>query len=105
MADEASAPAPGGEPAPRDERELASRDERELASRDERELASRDERELASRVEPAPGGAGLRASHDDRDQAVEVLRVAAGDGRITAEELDERVGAVTSPRGATELKP
>jgi hypothetical protein len=79
MADEASAPAPGGEPAPRDERELASRDE------------------------PAPGGAGLRASHDDRDQAVEVLRVAAGDGRITAEELDERVGAALTARTYGEL--
>ncbi len=79
MADEASAPEPGSEPAPR------------------------DERELASRVEPVPGGAGLRASHDDRDRAVEVLRVAAGDGRITAEELDERVGAALTARTYGEL--
>jgi hypothetical protein len=79
MADEGSAPAPGGEPAPRDERELASREE------------------------PVPGGAGLRASHDDRDRAVEVLRVAAGDGRITAEELDERVGAALTARTYGEL--
>jgi hypothetical protein len=77
MADEASAPAPGGEPAPRSE--------------------------LASRDEPVPGGAGLRASHDDRDRAVEVLRVAAGDGRITAEELDERVGAALTARTYGEL--
>jgi DUF1707 SHOCT-like domain len=35
----------------------------------------------------------LRASHGDRDRAVEVLRDAAADGRITPEELDERVGA------------
>ena len=26
----------------------------------------------------------LRASHDDRDRVVEVLRVSAGDGRLTA---------------------
>ena len=79
MADERSAPEPGGELAPRDERELASRDE------------------------PLPGGAELRASHDDRDRAVEVLRVAAGDGRITAEELDERVGAALTARTYGEL--
>jgi hypothetical protein len=69
MADEASAPGPGGGLAPRDE----------------------------------PGGADLRASHDDRDQAVEVLRVAAGDGPITAEELDERVGAALTARTYGEL--
>ena len=33
----------------------------------------------------------LRASHEDRDRVIEMLRVAAGDGRLTAEELDERV--------------
>jgi hypothetical protein len=56
---------------------------------------------LAPRGEP--GGADLRASHDDRDRAVEVLRVAAGDGRITAEELDERVGAALTARTYGEL--
>jgi hypothetical protein len=34
---------------------------------------------------------GLRASHEDRDAVIERLRVAAGDGRLTAEELDERL--------------
>jgi hypothetical protein len=29
----------------------------------------------------------------DRDRVVELLRVAAGDGRLTPEELDERPGA------------
>jgi hypothetical protein len=55
--------------------------------------------------ELAPGGepGALRASHDDRDRAVEVLRVAAGDGRITAEELDERVGAALTARTYGEL--
>ncbi|MGD0602922.1 MAG: DUF1707 domain-containing protein [Streptosporangiaceae bacterium] len=33
----------------------------------------------------------LRASHDDRDRVVELLRVSAGDGRLTAEELDQRL--------------
>ena len=33
---------------------------------------------------PAPIAAGeLRASHADRDQVVELLRVAAGDGRLS----------------------
>lgn len=58
-------------------------------------------REITPR--PEPGGAGLRASHDDRDRAVEVLRVAAGDGRITAAELDERVGAALTARTYGEL--
>src|SRR5215472_5659081 len=79
MADEVSAPDPGGDLAPRDEHAPAPRDE------------------------PVPGGAGLRASHDDRDRTVEVLRVAAGDGRITAEELDERVGAALTARTYGEL--
>jgi len=38
----------------------------------------------ASGSELVPGG-HLRASHDDRDRAVELLRVAAGDGRLTLE--------------------
>ena len=33
-----------------------------------------------------------RATHEDRDRVVDVLRLAAGDGRLTLEELDERVG-------------
>jgi hypothetical protein len=47
--------------------------------------------------EMVPGG-HLRATHDDRNRVVEMLRVAAGDGRLTLEELDERVGAaLTAP--------
>lgn len=45
----------------------------------------------------------LRASHADRDRVVEVLRVAAGDGRLTPAELDERVGAALSARTVGEL--
>jgi hypothetical protein len=45
----------------------------------------------------------LRASHQDRDRVVEVLRVAAGDGRLTAEELDERLEAALTARTYAEL--
>ena len=45
----------------------------------------------------------LRASHDDRDQVVELLRVAAGDGRLTAEELDERLELAMTARTYGEL--
>ncbi|MGW1622027.1 DUF1707 SHOCT-like domain-containing protein [Streptomyces sp. NPDC002172] len=45
----------------------------------------------------------LRASHADRDRVVDVLRVAAGDGLLTAEELDERLEAALSARTLSEL--
>jgi hypothetical protein len=45
----------------------------------------------------------LRASHDDRDRVVELLRVAAGDGRLTAEELDERLEVAMTARTYGEL--
>ena len=51
----------------------------------------------------AAASLGLRASHADRDRVVDVLRVAAGDGRLTAEELDERVEAALSARTVGEL--
>jgi len=50
---------------------------------------------------PSPGE--LRASHEDRDRVVELLRVAAGDGRLTAEELDERLEVALSARTFGEL--
>jgi hypothetical protein len=46
---------------------------------------------------------GLRASHEDRDGVVEMLRVAAGDGRLFAEELDERVERALTARTRGEL--
>lgn len=49
---------------------------------------------------PAPE---IRVSHADRDLAVEVLREAAGDGRLTAGELDERVEAALSARTGSDL--
>lgn len=45
----------------------------------------------------------LRASHADRDHVVDVLRVAAGDGRLTAAELDERLEVALSARTVGEL--
>jgi hypothetical protein len=53
---------------------------------------------------PGPGAdPELRASHADRDRVVEVLTVAAGDGLITAAELDERLEAALSARTRSEL--
>lgn len=46
----------------------------------------------ARRAERVPRG-DQRATHEDRDRAVGVLRLAAGDGRLAMEELDERVAA------------
>jgi hypothetical protein len=40
----------------------------------------------------------LRGSHADRDRVVEILSVAAGDGRLTAAELDQRPDAAWSAR-------
>lgn len=46
---------------------------------------------------------GLRASHADRDRVVEALAAAAGEGRLTHEELDERVTAALSARSLGQL--
>jgi hypothetical protein len=48
-------------------------------------------------------GPELRASHQDRDEVVEILRVAAGDGRLSATELDQRVEAALTARTYREL--
>ena len=40
----------------------------------------------------------LRASYEDRDRVAELLRTAAGDGRLTAEELDERLEKALTAR-------
>ncbi|MCX4809542.1 DUF1707 domain-containing protein [Streptomyces sp. NBC_01239] len=49
------------------------------------------------------GTTELRASHADRDRVVDVLTSAAGDGRLTSEELDERVEAALTARTLGEL--
>ena len=53
----------------------------------------------------AVAGEELRASHADRDQVVELLRVAAGDGRLSAEELDDRLERALTARTYAELAP
>lgn len=67
---------------------------------------------MTGEVSPAdPGGPGvrpiasdeLRASHEDRDYVVEQLRVAAGDGRLTPAELDERLELALTARTYREL--
>jgi hypothetical protein len=48
-------------------------------------------------VVPATGQGALRASNADRDQVTEVLRVAAGDGRLSPEEMDQRLDSRCPP--------
>jgi hypothetical protein len=40
----------------------------------------------------------LRASHEDRDEVVEELRVAGGDGRLDAEQLHQRLQSALTAR-------
>jgi Domain of unknown function (DUF1707) len=59
-------------------------------------------------VAPLPGprrgvAPPLRASHADRDLAVDILCAAAGDGRLTAAELDERLETALTARTVGEL--
>ncbi|MFE6286500.1 DUF1707 domain-containing protein [Streptomyces sp. NPDC057877] len=62
---------------------------------------------MSGEISPTGKGPGsspeLRASHADRDRVVDVLRIAAGDGMLTAEELDERLEAALSARTLGEL--
>ncbi|MEU4536849.1 DUF1707 domain-containing protein [Streptosporangium sp. NPDC023825] len=46
----------------------------------------------------------LRASHADRDAVIEQLRVAAGDGRLTLEELEERIERTQAARTYDDLR-
>ena len=46
----------------------------------------------------------LRASHADRDRVAEQLRIAAGDGRLTMDELDERLDKALTARTGSELE-
>lgn len=64
---------------------------------------------MSGEISPTGKGSGhdsspeLRASHADRDKAVDVLRIAAGDGLLAADELDERLEAALSARTVREL--
>jgi Domain of unknown function (DUF1707) len=74
-----------------------------------RQLTQPYSRSMTDEASPPQRGAelacqaDLRASHGDRDRVVELLRVAAGDGRLTAEELDERLEAALTARTYGEL--
>ena len=48
-------------------------------------------------------GPDLRASHADRDIAADILCAAVADGRLTLDELDERLEHVLSARTLREL--
>jgi hypothetical protein len=52
-----------------------------------------------------PDPSQLRISDQDRHQVAEVLREAAGEGRIDLEELDERLGATYAARTYADLVP
>jgi hypothetical protein len=58
-----------------------------------------------SNLPAAVAGEEFRASHADRDQVVELLRVAAGDGRLSPEELDDRLERALTARTYAELAP
>lgn len=47
----------------------------------------------------------LRVSHADRDRVVDILREAAGDGRLEPEELEERVEKALRARTFAEFEP
>jgi hypothetical protein len=52
-----------------------------------------------------PDPRNLRASDADRERVANVLREAAGDGRLTMDELDERLDAVFAAKTYAELEP
>jgi hypothetical protein len=52
-----------------------------------------------------PGTPELRAGDADRDRVAQVLRDAAGEGRLTLEELDERLDAVYAAKTYADLEP
>ena len=59
-------------------------------------------------AESTSGGGGppaLRASDADRERVVDILRQAAGDGRLDVDELDERMQRVYATKTVAELRP
>ena len=52
-----------------------------------------------------PEPRNLRASDADRERVANVLREAAGDGRLTMDELDERLDSVYAAKTYAELEP
>jgi hypothetical protein len=62
-----------------------------------------DQEQTGKQVAAATGRGALRVSHEDRDQVAEALRVAAGDGRLTGDELDERLERALTARTYDDL--
>ncbi len=52
-----------------------------------------------------PDNGNLRASDSDRERVADILRQAAGDGRLTMEELDQRLDAVYAAKTYADLEP
>jgi len=52
-----------------------------------------------------PDRGSMRASDADRERVANIVREAAGDGRLTMEELDERLDAVYTAKTYAELEP
>jgi hypothetical protein len=52
-----------------------------------------------------PSTPGLRASDDDREAVVERLHRAATEGRLDADELEERISAAYAAKHCTDLDP
>jgi class 3 adenylate cyclase len=88
-------------------RELGTHQLKDL-SRPERiyqvEAAFLAAREAVPAAQP-PGRPAVLASHADRDRVAEALRTAAGDGRLTADELDQRLEAALTARTLADLEP
>ncbi len=53
--------------------------------------------------DPSDSLPALRASDAEREQAADVLRVAASEGRLNVDELEDRLGSVYNVRTRTEL--
>jgi hypothetical protein len=56
-------------------------------------------------TQPPQDPADMRASDSDRERAAEVLRDAAGEGRLDMTELDQRLDAVYAAKTYAELEP
>src|SRR5580704_12541443 len=61
------------------------------------------DQEQAGRAPAGDGRGALRVSHEDRDEVAEALRVAAGDGRLSSDELDERLERALTARTYDDL--